>query len=113
MAGEVVGVNSMAARNGSIGFAIPVNLVKVLVPQLAEKGKVDWGWLGVSIAEVPEDEARYGSRRREAYSCAIMAGQPAEGRRLRQRRDHGRGRRAVEGPRDLQRIISRTPIGRP
>ena len=23
MAGEVVGVNSMAARNGSIGFAIP------------------------------------------------------------------------------------------
>jgi S1-C subfamily serine protease len=27
MAGEVVGINSMAARNGSIGFAIPSNLV--------------------------------------------------------------------------------------
>ena len=53
MAGEVVGVNSMAAVNGSIGFAIPVNLVKALLPQLAEKGKVEWGWLGVSIAVGP------------------------------------------------------------
>src|SRR5262249_5205116 len=34
MAGQVIGVNSMAARNGSIGFAIPSNLVKLLVPQL-------------------------------------------------------------------------------
>ena len=55
MAGEVVGVNSMAAVNGTIGFAIPVNLVKALLPQLAEKGKVEWGWLGVSIAEVPDE----------------------------------------------------------
>ena len=45
MAGEIVGVNSMAARNGTIGFAIPINLVKGLLPQLAEKGKVEWGWL--------------------------------------------------------------------
>ena len=37
MAGEVVGVNSMAARNGSIGFAIPSSLVKMLVPQLATR----------------------------------------------------------------------------
>ena len=40
MAGEVVGINSMAARNGTIGFAIPVNIVKGLLPQLASKGKV-------------------------------------------------------------------------
>src|SRR5213593_5115816 len=56
MAGEVIGVNSMAARNGSIGFAIPSNLVKMLVPQLAEKGKIEWGWLGVSIGEVGDEE---------------------------------------------------------
>src|SRR5438128_1740183 len=54
MAGEVIGVNSMAARNGSIGFAIPSNLVQQLVPQLATKGRVEWGWLGVSIGEVTE-----------------------------------------------------------
>src|SRR5215470_13257037 len=46
IAGEVIGINSMAARNGTIGFAIPINLVKGLLPQLASKGKVEWGWLG-------------------------------------------------------------------
>src|ERR671919_990056 len=38
MAGHVIGVNSMAARNGSIGFAIPANLVKMLMPQLVTQG---------------------------------------------------------------------------
>src|SRR2546428_2047688 len=56
MAGEVVGINSMAARNGSIGFAIPSSLVKTLVPQLIAQGKVEWGWLGVSIGGVSEGD---------------------------------------------------------
>lgn len=34
MAGEVVGVTSWAARSGSMGVAIPANLVKLLLPQL-------------------------------------------------------------------------------
>ncbi|HVQ74544.1 MAG TPA: trypsin-like peptidase domain-containing protein [Candidatus Binatia bacterium] len=116
MAGEVVGVNSMAARNGSIGFAIPVNLVKFLVPQLAEKGTVEWGWLGVAIGEVPEDEAaKYGLHEaRGVLVRGVMAGQPAERGGLRPNDvvvavDGAQ----VEGPRDLQRIISVTPVGRP
>src|SRR5207249_11415405 len=56
MAGEIVGVNSMAARNGTIGFAIPINLVKGLLPQLASTGKVQWGWLGVGIAEIGDED---------------------------------------------------------
>src|SRR5574341_1322679 len=56
VSGEVLRVNTMAARTISIGFAIPSNLVKMLVPQLATKGKVEWGWLGVAIAEVTEDD---------------------------------------------------------
>jgi serine protease Do len=115
MAGEVVGVNSMAAVNGSIGFAIPVNLVKALLPQLAEKGKVEWGWLGVSIAEVPdEDAAKFGLKEPKGVLIRqVVSGQPA---------DQG-GIKAndvvvsvdgasVEGPRDLQRIISSTPVGK-
>jgi S1-C subfamily serine protease len=43
MAGEVIGVNSMAARNGSIGFAIPANLVKMLVPPSAGAGSHEGG----------------------------------------------------------------------
>src|SRR5881296_1585162 len=80
MAGEVIGVNSMAARNGSIGFAIPSNLVQQLVPQLATKGRVEWGWLGVSIGEVTEaDLERLKLREpRGVLVRDVMPGEPAE-----------------------------------
>ena len=114
MAGEVVGVNSMAAVNGTIGFAIPVNLVKALLPQLAEKGKVEWGWLGVSIAEVPDEEAaKFGLKEAKGVLIRqVVAGQPADQGGIKANDvvvsvDGA----AVEGPRDLQRIISSTPVG--
>ncbi|HEX9125886.1 MAG TPA: trypsin-like peptidase domain-containing protein [Methylomirabilota bacterium] len=115
MAGEVIGINSMAARNGTIGFAIPVNIVKGLLPQLASKGKVEWGWLGVGIAEIAdEDLPKYQLKEpRGVLIRHVVAGQPA---------DKG-GVKAedvilavdgaqIEGPRDLQRIIATTPVGR-
>jgi serine protease Do len=115
MAGQVVGVNSMAARNGSIGFAIPSNLVKLLVPQLATKGKVEWGWLGVSITEVGDDDLDR-LKLREAKGVlvrGVMPGEPA---------DQGGVRTddviiALDGtpldaPRDLQRVVSTTPVGK-
>ena len=53
--GEVVGINSaiFSQSGGSIGigFAIPVNLAKDLLPQLKE-GKVIRGWLGVMIQQI-------------------------------------------------------------
>ena len=114
MAGEVVGINSMAARNGSIGFAIPSNLVKMLVPQLVAKGRVEWGWLGVSIGEVSEDDLER-LKLTEAKGVlirAVMAGEPAE--------QGGVNANDVivsvdgtplDGPRDLQRVVSATPVG--
>jgi serine protease Do len=54
-AGEVVGVNTaiLSQSGGSvgIGFAIPINMAKDLLPQL-KKGKVVRGWLGVMIQEI-------------------------------------------------------------
>ena len=114
MAGEVVGVNSMAARNGTIGFAIPVNLVKGLLPQLAEKGKVEWGWLGVGIAELSDDEApRYGlPEGRGVLIRNVVAGQPADRGGVKPddvvMSVNGTN---IEGPGDLQRIIASTPVG--
>ncbi len=115
MAGEVIGVNSMAARNGSIGFAIPSNVVRMLVPQLATNGRVDWGWLGVSITEVGDDDlGRLGLREaRGVLIRSVMPGEPA---------DQG-GVKAddvllsldgtrLEGPRDLQRVVASTPVGK-
>src|SRR5256885_4880002 len=80
MAGEVVGVNSMAARNGSIGFAIPANLIRMVVPQLASKGRVEWGWLGVSIAEITDDDLGR-LKLNEAKGVlirSVVPGEPAE-----------------------------------
>ena len=54
-AGAVVGVNTaiLSQSGGSvgIGFAIPINMAKDLLPQL-KKGKVVRGWLGVMIQEI-------------------------------------------------------------
>ena len=114
-AGEVVGVNTMAARNGSIGFAIPANLVKMLLPQLATKGRVDWGWLGVSISEVTEDDLDR-LKLREARGVlvrSVISGDPADKGGVRANDvivgiDGSR----LESPRDLQRVVSSTPVGK-
>ena len=115
MAGEVVGVNSMAARNGSIGFAIPSTLVKLLLPQLASKGKVEWGWLGVSIAEVTEEDVDRLKLRepRGVLVRAVMPGEPADQGGV--RADDvivGIDGTTLAGPRDLQRVVSSTPVGK-
>ncbi|MBN2419995.1 MAG: trypsin-like peptidase domain-containing protein, partial [Deltaproteobacteria bacterium] len=56
--GKVIGINSaifsQSGGNVGIGFAIPVNMVKDLLPQL-KKGKVVRGWLGVVIQEITPD----------------------------------------------------------
>lgn len=57
--GEVVGINTAIVAHGQgIGFAVPINLVKVLVPQLEETGTVVRGWLGVAIQDLTPEIAR-------------------------------------------------------
>jgi len=115
MAGEVIGVNSMAARNGSIGFAIPSNLVRMLVPQLVAKGHVEWGWLGVSITEVGDDDVERLklSEPRGVLIRSVMPGEPADKGGVKANDvlvalDGAR----LEAPRDLQRIVASTPVGK-
>lgn len=54
--GEVVGVNtaiySRGGGNVGIGFAIPINIVKELLPQLRDDGRVTRGWLGVAFQKM-------------------------------------------------------------
>jgi serine protease Do len=51
--GRVVGINTaINAAGQGIGFAIPINMAKELLPQLRAHGSVTRGWLGVSIQEV-------------------------------------------------------------
>ena len=52
VSGEVVGINTAISRFAqNIGFAVPINTAKKLLPQL-EKGKVIRGFLGVQITSV-------------------------------------------------------------
>ncbi len=61
LSGQVVGINSaIFSRSGGnigIGFAIPIDMARNIVPQLKESGFVTRGWLGVLIQPVDEDIA--------------------------------------------------------
>lgn len=54
--GEIIGINTaIFTRSGGyqgIGFAIPINMVKIVMKDLVEKGKVTRGWLGVVIQDI-------------------------------------------------------------
>ena len=60
--GEAIGVNaaisSPTGASVGIGFAIPINLARSIVPDLIATGKVSRGWLGVYLADVSEAQAR-------------------------------------------------------
>jgi len=49
-AGEVVGVNTLASMvGGDMGFAIPSETVRCIVPHLREHGKANWSWTGLQL----------------------------------------------------------------
>jgi serine protease Do len=60
--GQVVGINSAiySQTGGSvgIGFAIPIDLAKRLVPELEETGHVTRAWLGVTVQKLTPDLAQ-------------------------------------------------------
>jgi serine protease Do len=60
--GEVIGINTaIATRTGTyagVGFAIPIDLVRNVVQQIIDSGKVVRGWLGVGIQDMDEDLAK-------------------------------------------------------
>ena len=82
--GEVVGINtaifSQSGGNIGIGFAIPSNSIKELLPQLRDKGKVVRGFIGVSVQKVtPEIAESLGiNPARGALVGDLVKGGPAE-----------------------------------
>ncbi len=116
--GEVVGINSaiFSQTGGSvgIGFAIPVNLAKELLPQLKSKGRVVRGWLGIAIAPVtPEIAKTLGvPDRRGAVVAELVPGGPAAAGGVRAGdvivAFQDRPIRRVD---DLPRVAARTPVG--
>jgi len=57
--GEGIGINTaVVSRGNGIGFAIPIDQVKQMLPALQEKGKVVRSWLGVRIQDVAPEIAK-------------------------------------------------------
>ena len=59
--GHVVGVNtqiiSQSGSNSGIGFAVPIDIAKRVVPALIEDGNYEYAWLGISGATLRPDIA--------------------------------------------------------
>jgi serine protease Do len=116
MNGEVVGINAAINPNGQgIGFAIPVNMAKGVIPQLEQKGSVTRGWLGVGIQQMtPALEKSFGLNEHEgALVSNVSNGSPAEKAGIK-RGDvitQFDGKKVTES-RDLSRIVASTPVGK-
>jgi serine protease Do len=82
--GELIGINTaIFSRTGGyqgIGFAVPSNMVRLVMDQLVQKGKVVRGWLGVTIQELtPELAQKFGLKKSKgALVSDITEGSPAE-----------------------------------
>ncbi len=83
MKGELVGINTaIFSKTGGyqgIGFAVSSNMVKSVIDQLIQKGKVVRGWIGVTIQELtPEIAQKFGMKIAEGVLITEIAkGGPA------------------------------------
>jgi serine protease Do len=117
--GEAVGVNTaIASGNGGsvgIGFAIPTNMVKPIVAQLAQTGRVTRAWLGVTIQPITKElAASFGlPDTNGALVSSVQENSPAARVGLKQgdviTKYDGR---TVARSNDLPRAVAETPVGR-
>jgi Do/DeqQ family serine protease len=84
LGGEVVGINAAIASptgsNVGIGFAIPVNFAKMVIPDLMAKGTVARGWLGIQPRDLTWDDVEAeGLKSAEGVVIdRVIPGMPAE-----------------------------------
>lgn len=114
MRGEVVGINTAIVAGGQgIGFAIPVNMAKQIIPQLRDDGRVTRGYLGVTVQVMTDELAEsFGLKEtRGALVNEIIENSPAAEAGL-IRGDiilefNGQPIRDIN---DLPRIVANTPV---
>jgi S1-C subfamily serine protease len=92
-AGRLIGVNtaisSPSGASAGIGFAIPVDEVNRVVPQLIRDGKITRPGLGIQVAS---DQQARGLKVRGVLVMSVLPGSPAEKAGLRPTRRDGDGR---------------------
>jgi len=116
--GEVIGVNAaIVSESGGfegIGFAIPSNMASYIARQLITSGKVERGWLGVSVQDVtPELARKFGLQGEKGALIADLAKDgPAEKAGL-QRGDivTAFGGKEVKDASSLRNQVAISPVG--
>jgi len=116
MRGEVVGISTAIIAGGTgIGFAIPINMAKQIVPQLKERGEVTRGWLGVMIQRVtPELAKQFGLETSEgALVAQVVEDSPAEKAGIKREDiiiefDH----KKIHKMSELPKIVANTQVGK-
>jgi serine protease Do len=114
--GEVIGINTAINPNGQgIGFAIPINMAKSIIPQLEQKGSVTRGWLGVGIQQItPALGKSFGIKEKGGVVVTdISKGGPADTAGF-ERGDvvtQFDGKEVSE-PKDLSRLVASAPVGK-
>jgi S1-C subfamily serine protease len=82
--GEIIGINSAiispSGGNVGIGFAVPVNTAKRLIPELIAKGYVSYPWIGATIQTLIPEMARFLKIKveRGAMIAEVVKGGPAD-----------------------------------
>jgi serine protease Do len=114
--GEVVGINTAIVAGGQgIGFAIPINAAKNILPQLKETGHVTRGWLGVTIQHVSKELAdSFGLESAEgALVSSVATGSPADQAGLK-RGDIilSLNDQHIAAMTDLPRLVAEIPVGK-
>ena len=81
--GEVIGINTwIASQSGGsqgLGFALPINSLKRAIDDFINKGKITYGWLGVSLVEItPEYKEALGVKDKDgAFASQVFLDSPA------------------------------------
>jgi serine protease Do len=116
MNGEVVGINTAIVATGhGIGFAIPINAAKEIIPQLKKKGKVTRGGIGVYVQKLTPDLAKsFGlEQNKGALVADVIPGSPAEAAGIRRGdvivKFNGKD---IDEMNELPRLVASTPVGK-
>lgn len=116
MQGEVVGINTAIVATGQgIGFAIPINIAKEIIPQLQKKGKVTRGGIGVYVQKLTPDLAKsFGlEQNKGALVADVIPGSAAEQGGIRRGdviiKFNGKD---IDEMNELPKTVAATPVGK-
>jgi serine protease Do len=114
--GEVVGINTaIRPAANTIGFAVPVNMAKEILPQLRSEGHVTRGWIGVVIQKITPEISQHLELEKDtgALVSKVMADGPAARAGIK-RYDVivSFDGKPIGEMNDLPRVVAATPVGK-